>query len=516
MSEINLIAFGTFGNPHGFRQSVVLGSNNILCGISTFDINTNAMMLFPNSSLFAIRGEVINGKKVVAYSKYSFAKERNSGRNGTFIGTSVLYVDKLADEEVTIDILNKFHESVYNSNVFNDVIKVNHSDELVFTIPEELNTTQFNFRDLEDLNFSHENGRTLLVLSHTKKSDLTKTFKDAYKLMGVYRIIYFTDNRELANFAKRKNIFKVVDTDRFKEELIKVQDEKKRKIEQKLNELEKKLKNLEEDKSKALSDFNSQIELSEKNHKENALRLEESKRDVDLIKKNYSTFADKIRQLSKKLESGAKFEYVKGLYNENERDFVQSLEQIRPFSPVKGIKKPKVNTSIKTSSQIDIVEDYPKSKNDSRRSSNTKDQQELKRLKLALVFFIGAILGFGGHLLIKDDNTENSLEAQALSPEVSREVERSLNPKPNAELKESEVKLLEKKFKQDSKIDSVVELIFLSHGSDIALKYRNQSEEYKRELYKKNKNCFFCINGDYYFVRDRIKHIPIYKDGTHK
>ena len=86
MSEIHLIAFGTFGNPHGFRQSVVLGNKSILEGVSTFDINTNAMMLFPDSSLYAIRGEIINGRKVVSYSKYSFAKERNSGRNGTFIG----------------------------------------------------------------------------------------------------------------------------------------------------------------------------------------------------------------------------------------------------------------------------------------------------------------------------------------------------------------------------------------------------------------------------------------------
>ena len=53
--NINLIAFGTFGNPNGFRQTFFIGNKELSERVKTFDLNTNAINLLPNSKIYAIR-----------------------------------------------------------------------------------------------------------------------------------------------------------------------------------------------------------------------------------------------------------------------------------------------------------------------------------------------------------------------------------------------------------------------------------------------------------------------------
>ena len=127
--HINLIAFGTFGNPNGFKQSFfVFSDENIARNVKTFDLKTDAITLFPNSKIYAIRKELANGSNAIAYSIYTFAKERSSDRGGTFIGSSILFLNKIAEENITINCLNEFHNSLVAKNVQNDIIDVEHSD----------------------------------------------------------------------------------------------------------------------------------------------------------------------------------------------------------------------------------------------------------------------------------------------------------------------------------------------------------------------------------------------------
>ena len=55
--NINLIAFGTFGNPNGFRQTFFIGRTELSQVVKTFDLNTNAIKLIPNSKVYSIRKE---------------------------------------------------------------------------------------------------------------------------------------------------------------------------------------------------------------------------------------------------------------------------------------------------------------------------------------------------------------------------------------------------------------------------------------------------------------------------
>ena len=116
--NIYLIAFGTFGNPYGFRQSFIkFGNENVAKSIKTFDLNTNAIKLFQNTIMYSIRKEIANGLSSIAYSKYTFAKEQNSDRGGTFIGASIFFTNEIARENLTINKLNEFHNILVNKNV---------------------------------------------------------------------------------------------------------------------------------------------------------------------------------------------------------------------------------------------------------------------------------------------------------------------------------------------------------------------------------------------------------------
>ena len=67
-NSINLIAFGTFGNPNGFKQTFFVGSTELAKSVKTFDLNTNAIKLFANSKIFSIRKDYQNGFNSIAYS----------------------------------------------------------------------------------------------------------------------------------------------------------------------------------------------------------------------------------------------------------------------------------------------------------------------------------------------------------------------------------------------------------------------------------------------------------------
>ena len=126
MSNISLIAFGTFGNPNGFTQTFFSG--NPVKGIKAFDIR-GSILVYPKSKLYSIRKEYKDGYNMIAYAIYTYAQEPTSARGGSFIGSSIMFVGKIAEENIIIQNLNEFHQNLIQKNVKDDTIIVNHSDK---------------------------------------------------------------------------------------------------------------------------------------------------------------------------------------------------------------------------------------------------------------------------------------------------------------------------------------------------------------------------------------------------
>jgi len=347
-NKISLIAFATCGNPYGFRQTFFGDSNKALAGrIKTFDLNTNAIKLFPEGKIYSIRKEFIDGNSIVSYTIYSYAKEQNSTRGGTFIGSGILFVNEIADENITINKLNEFHESLINKNVQNDIILVNHSDNFSVSKLKDFDKINFNLRKVENLNASQASSINLVIYSEIHIDKLQQLFKKAIDLLNIYDTIYFTDNNEIAEFVIQKGLFKLVKEVGFEQEIQNLQEERKRKIQALIIELEKEKERLDKDKTKFIHEYKRQVEQNEKLHEENKRRIDASKNVVSLIHQNYESFAKKIEISIEELKASEKFDEVQRLHNENKRIFIESVNRQKTPNSLNNIHIQHIKTGVK-------------------------------------------------------------------------------------------------------------------------------------------------------------------------
>lgn len=356
-NNVILAAFGTFGNPYGFRQTFFLGNIKNPNDVKSFDLNTVAIKLFPNSRMYAIRKEISNSNKLVSYSVYDFANEPNSTRGGTFIGSSILFIDKISEESITTSCLIDFQENLVKNNVDNDEIKVNHSNKLLNVIkPIDFDKLEFNLKEVEDLSFTQFSGKSLVVYCKTSSDKLQQLLKDALDLLNIYDVIYFTESREVAEFVNQKGIFKLIqnvgDKKDFEQEISNLQEERKRKRDLSILEFEKEIQKLEDDKNRLLNDFKTQIEQSEKQHQENNRKIQEAKNNLETVKQFYNDFSFKIKDSINQLESSGKLDEVKQLYNENKRRFIEGVHHLQKPIFINHINKPKAKSELRVVEQL--------------------------------------------------------------------------------------------------------------------------------------------------------------------
>jgi hypothetical protein len=326
--NIYLLAFGTFGNPYGFRQTFFkIGNGNVAKSIKTFDLNTNAIKLFENSILYAIRKESANGLNAIAYSKYSFAKEKNSDRGGTFIGASILFTNEIAEDNLIISKLNEFHEILVSKNIDDKTIMVNHSDDFAVDLPKDFDKLSFNLKSFEEpTNFKLSN-TSLVVYSPINANRLQQNLKKSLESLNSFDTIFFTDNQDIASFTHTKGLYKTTDEAGFEREIQIIREEKKKQRLLILNDLEKETAELEENKKISIRTLKDSIEQNTRLHQENGVKIEESKKQIAVIEHKYAEFSKKIREAISYLHSDKKIEEVRLFHNENKREFLNSVNE---------------------------------------------------------------------------------------------------------------------------------------------------------------------------------------------
>lgn len=348
---INLIAFGTFGNPNGFKQTFFVGNKDLAKSVKTFDLNTNAIKLFGNSKVYAIRKEYANGYNNIAYSLYTYAKEQNSDRSGTFIGSSILYTNKIAKEHITLTHLNEFHNQLVNKNISNDTFSVNHSDKFSVVKPKDFDKIKFHLREIENLNFKNYTDSFLVVFCNIDEKNLSQFFEKAIDLLNVYDTIYFTDNTEVAEFVHQKGIFKLIqnvgEKRDFEREINNLIEERKQKREQSFSEFEREVQSINDDKNRTIQEFKNQIDQSERTHLENERKLRDSKEDINKIGQFYDDFLHKTKNLINQLrQNNGKLEEVKQIHNSNKILFNNGVSELKRPTYTTTIAKPKPNSRL--------------------------------------------------------------------------------------------------------------------------------------------------------------------------
>jgi len=527
--NINLIAFGTFGNPNGFRQSFFSGNKELSEKVKTFDLNTNAIKLLPNSKIYSIRKENINGINSISYSIYNYAKEQNSSRSGTFIGSSILYIHEIADEDISIRLLNDFNQNLLNKNVLNDTITVIHSDNLSVSKPKDFDITTQYLRQINDINFNQFSNKYLVVYCEVKLDNLKNLFSNSLDLLNVYDTIYFTDSSEVAEFVHLKGIYKIVQINDFKQEI------EDRKIERKqnsenlvLNFLNEK-KKLEEDKRNLINDLKLQLENNEKLHSENQKILRQSKDDIDSIAEYYLQFSERIDDYLNQIKSGRKIDHVIELYNENKRIFVSSINAAKQPIYIKKIQHVKNNSSLRSDNLQSQPNNHVVPIEVETKSHLGVGNFNFYKISTAFFAFLW-VISLIYFLWIKDNELQQSDRNSAqvtdvysltqnandfpnpkdtdFSPTNKPSVDiRQLNPRPNCQLNKNDLDLISRQKINGKTIDEIIDVIFLKNPNDVESHYKNQKEVYSKILMEKNADCF-CENT---CIKDNLVFIPSFK-----
>lgn len=385
--NIYLLAFGTFGNPYGFRQTFFkMGNENVAKSIKTFDLNTNAIKLFENSSLYAIRKESANGLNSISYSKYSFAKEKNSDRGGTFIGASILFTNEIAEENVTINKLNEFHKILVSKNIEDKTLMVNHSDNFTVDLPQDFDKLSYNLKSFSEPSSFYASNSNLVVYSKINIDKLQHNFKKSLELLNRFDTIFFTDNEEIANFSHSKGLYRTTNEEGFENEIQIAKEEKKKQLQLILNDYEKEISELEENKIISIKKLKESIEQNVRLHQENGRKIEESKKQITATENKYAEFSKKIREAINFIKSNRKIDEVKSFHQENKREFLNFInENTKPqyLNQLNNVQ-PKTNITTQYQSGYDFLQ--PNDTFQTRGSEKTRKTYKIFK-PLSILFF---------------------------------------------------------------------------------------------------------------------------------
>lgn len=509
--NVDLIAFGTFGTPHGFRQSSFLRNPHFL-KLKTFDLNTNAIKLFPGNTVYSIRKEHVGGLNAIAYSVYSYAKERTSDRGGTFIGSSLLFYEKIAEEGLTVRCLREFHNDVMKDNVIGDIIQVSHSDKLVAKKPANFDKMGVGLKDIAgDLNFTESTQQSLVVYSEvTPESKLTELFRKSAELLGLYDTVFFTASVETGQFVREKQLFKIVDYKGFIREIesyrIHKEEERKRKIREGIEKLERERTQLTEARTRYETRSRSQMEENEKQHTENRRQMDAAGLQHEKVSRQ---FGESLRQIGEAIlqirEESKSPEEAADIIEENRRQLEAAHGKAIPHL-------------IRNLSHPDRGRDafYPEKKNQPLQKEtflsriNLPIHPEVYKA-LALLFFVLWLFTLLFFLLSGDKKETVKVPVKITQPLPVVTVLPDLNPRPNAELDKKAWQKLTRKLKVNTKINEVVKTIFDANPRDIRDTYSTQTDLYARHLVKLNPGCFEKRGNDVYFVGDTLRRVMVFR-----
>lgn len=519
-------AFGTFGNPNGFRQSFVLGGNAAIAKeIRTFDLKTDAIKLFPDSRIYALRKDYAGGSGIISYNVYTFAKEQNSNRGGTFIGSGLLFSGKSASEGLVIETLNEFHENLEKNNVTEGVISVGHSDQFTVQKPKDFDKLGFHLKSIDEVDFTRFNGNYLVVYCITEPVELKEKLVKAVELLNVYDTVYFTQSSEIAEFVQQKGIFKIVNDEGFENEIQVLQEQKERSVQNLIRELEAEKADLNEGKQKSVTELSRQIERNTQRHQENEKKIRESKDQVQAVGKEYDQYSKKIEELIRTLKSGENTGAVRKEYQEHKKMLSAAISRNKDVPSLNTLSF-SGQTGPGTLKQNYLPENPLAEFNTGQNREKGSRRNPYKIMTFILLFLLVGSYASCFVFFYKDkklelpyteasvsENTDPADTASAVKPDYPaaaiQEPALKLNPAPNGQLNDNDRILISKKVRSGTKIDSLVGAIYNLNPSTIKDYYRHQKKDYKERLYLMNIASFNIKNSDTVWV-DTLKTVPNY------
>ena len=545
------IAFGvfaTFGNPNGFVQTIKLKEKIIT--LDTYDLRGDGVIMKVNEEVYAIKkGKIKNDRndgveqKCISFLKYSYAREKESSREGSCIGASVVCINEVPNMGELKEVLDNLHKNFVENphNIKNGVIEVKHSDDFKYKKPEvKFQKPKRKIVDLE-IDFWTKNKNIACYISPTSEN-MDKILSE---LLGVYDGIYIGSAKETMKSIANKKKIEVKEGKGVDELIDKVQKEKKEEYNKQKDDLNNKREKIERivDAYSFLSGKgNKSIKVTYLEDLRNALDTiyKEHKNQEEInVNENKTKYENAQKEIREKIKP---FEESELLPRRQQDRIIKEVEEVinklntdnavaekkqtyHSSSPKTGINNKNQNFSYNYSRNNNIDYDHSRNNNDDDHYSDKGKSYTI--LGIAIVVLIGVVMYYFLDLNpFKNNEQESEVPSEQPQPN-NRSIERkitSIGTKNNEKEQNEQSQLDEDKsgkdvlFLDNSKRDTLVKKQFAGK-SDYYIDYIVkrikadrpgdiqcfEDEEYKKVLKENNKD---IIKDDKINNKD-IKNIKI-------
>lgn len=545
------IAFGvfaTFGNPNGFVQTIKLKEKIIT--LDTYDLRGDGVIMKVNEEVYAIKkGKIKNDRndgveqKCISFLKYSYAREKESSREGSCIGASVVCINEVPNMGELKEVLDNLHKNLVENphNIKNGVIEVKHSDDFKYKKPEvKFQKPKRKIVDLE-IDFWTKNKNIACYISPTSEN-MDKILSE---LLGVYDGIYIGSAKETMKSIANKKKIEVKEGKGVDELIDKVQKEKKEEYNKQKDDLNNKREKIERIvdaysflsgkgnksiKVTYLEDLRNALDTIYKEHKnQEEINVDENKTKY---KNAQNEISEKIKpfkesELLPRRQQDRIIKEVEEVINKLNTDnaVAEKKQTYHSSSPKMGINNKNLKFPYNYSRNNNIDYDHSRNNNDDDHYSDKGKSYTI--LGIAIVVLIGVVMYYFLDLNpFKNNEQESEVPSEQPQPN-NRSIERkitSIGTKNNEKEQNEQSQLdegksgkdvlfldnskrdtlVKKQFagKSDYDIDYIVERIKADRPGDIQC---FEDEEYKKVLKENNKD---IIKDDKINNKD-IKNIKI-------
>ena len=215
---LGLGVFGTFGQPHGYQQAF----NFDVEFSKSLDLDHEEISLFPGAELYSVKREFVNGVYSIAFCLYSYAREMNANRNGTFIGSTIVLQQVYVDPNTIYKLLRELHDDIINNaqNLSNNTIQVRQAVNLNVKEPAQFQTVKFNTKTIENTPYySTKVNPQKKFFIHPGSVDNTpqvvRFFDEALKSYKDAETLYFSFSDKIFHYVNKKGAIKVIEWEDF-------------------------------------------------------------------------------------------------------------------------------------------------------------------------------------------------------------------------------------------------------------------------------------------------------------
>lgn len=487
MQDFAIGAFGTFGSPKGFQQ---ITYSNELQFDENLDLKPAIIELVPNSEIFSVKKHLLNNKDyLICFAIYTYAKEAQSSRQGTFIGSFIVFKNCVGNINYIYTCLRQFHEIIINNpqNIIQNVLQVSDIEKIKVGQPSEALRLQNTINRLNET--TNNIGRDKILITIENKIENYQTtivdfFTKAIKAPPNINTLYFTINEEIVKNTKKNNLINIYYIDN-SNSINKLQNKttpqiKNNQLDQqknfsweqnRYNQTTKEVKNIQNHETEYSLNTNL------KTNNEITIRLWHHSWPIGQI--NIPNLIQEHNQLVKAYQQLTNFKNIANQYDESE----VTQKQIQNF--LKNRFKAVIIILLALTITIFSISiywyiNYKKPQ----QSYQTNENQEKNNPQKNLT----------------SDNPQNTKNTE--TPKVGK-----LEPPPNSKLEGTDLQNFNNAIKRSMKIEDIVKVALAKNPNDIQKTYGNQQKELATYIIEENKDCF----SNTILVCDKIENIPTYK-----